>query len=61
MAAGEKVVIRVMLTLFVLLVCAAFAPVMVVLKAVEGIYVSARITRDCISQVWQVRGEENGV
>ena len=58
---GERYAIRVMLTVFVLLVCALFAPVMVVLKTAEGVYVAYRITRDCLTQVWQVRGEADGV
>ena len=54
---GERYAIRVMLTVFTLLVCVAFAPVMVLLKTAEGVYVAYRITRDCVAQVWQVRGE----
>ena len=58
---GERVTIRVMLTLFALLVCALFAPVMVLLKAAEGVYVAYRITKDCVTQIWQVRGEADGL
>lgn len=58
---GELVTIRVMLTLFALLVCAAFAPAMLALKLAEGVYLVCRITKDCLTQVWQIRGEADGV
>lgn len=58
---GERYAVRVMLTVFVLLVCALFAPVMVLLKTAEGVYLVCRITKDCITQVWQVRGEADGL
>ena len=48
---GERLTVRVMLTLFALLVCAVFAPVMVLLKAAEGVYVAYRITKDCVTQI----------
>ena len=61
LSASERWPVQVMLTVFVLLVCAAFTPVMLALKVLEGLYVATRITRDCLAQVWQVRGEADGV
>ena len=58
---GEKVLVRSMMTVFVLLVCAAFAPAMVALKLAEGVYLVCRITKDCLTQIWQVRGEADGL
>lgn len=57
LSTSERWPVQVMLTLFVLLVCAAFTPVMLALKVLEGVYVAARITKDCVTQVWEVRGE----
>ncbi len=49
----ERFLLRLLLSGIVLGVSSAFAPFMLVLKALEGVYVTAQITAACLKQTWQ--------
>jgi hypothetical protein len=49
---SERAWVRVWASLLVVLMSFAFLPFMLILKVAEGVYVSARILKDCLAQVW---------
>jgi hypothetical protein len=49
---AERFLLRLLLSAIVLGVSAFFAPFMLVLKAFEGVYVTAQITASCLRQTW---------
>lgn len=56
----DKWYVRLFLTVIVLSVSAVFAPMLVVLKLLEGVYVSCKIASDCIAQVWATSEQSRG-
>jgi hypothetical protein len=57
---GERLFVRVTLTVFAVLVSLFFTPFMLVLKVlaalVEGVHVSWHISSECVRQVWAAKG-----
>jgi hypothetical protein len=48
----ERLLLRLLLSAIVIATSAAFAPFMVVLKVLEGVYVATTITAACLKQAW---------
>jgi hypothetical protein len=49
---AERFLLRVLLSAIVVGMGAFFMPMMVVLKLLEGVYVTAQITAACLRQTW---------
>ena len=54
----ERLFLRVFLTLVVLGVASLMTPFMLLLKLLEGLYVSVQITADSLAQAWSEPSKE---